>query len=56
MNDVHTRIIVCCYCGRDGIDLVVLWVMYNLLKSLKENNHKMLIRSNNNGDISSSFI
>jgi hypothetical protein len=26
MNDVHTRIVVCCYCGRVGTDLSVLWV------------------------------
>jgi len=27
MNDVHTRI-VCCYRGRVGSDLSVLWVAY----------------------------
>jgi hypothetical protein len=26
MNDLHTRIVVCCYRGRVGTDLIVLWV------------------------------
>jgi hypothetical protein len=28
MNYVHTRIVVCCYRGRVGTDLSVVWVAY----------------------------
>jgi len=28
MNDVHSHIVVCCYRGRVGTELSVLWVEY----------------------------